>query len=341
MAQTTFLYPTNVMLTEIAQDKLPTLTLADPIFRHFPMVDRAYPNVMWEQMDNYVGLQQARGIGGSPTRVKKTGAKRWTFEPGYYGEFELIDEVELTLRRPYGQWSGGIDIGDLIMRYQDKLLNRRLDRIRKIIWDLVKAGTFSVASPEGGTIHTDIYPIQTFDATVGWGTPLTSTPLADFRAVQLKHRGHSVSFGSGSEAFMNQVTVNHLLSNTNQTDVAGRRVTGLLSVLNLDEINRILAGENLPTIVVYDEGYLDESSVFQPFIPDDFVIVIGKRTDGSPLGEYQMTLNVNNPDMGAGAYMKVIDHGDDRVPRTVEIHDGHNGGPAMFFPSGVVTMDVT
>jgi hypothetical protein len=37
--------------------------------------------------------------------------------------------------------------------------------------------------------------------------------------------------------------------------------------------------------------------------------------------------------------MKVVDDAN-RVPRTIEVHDGHNGGIAFFWPSAVVVMTV-
>jgi len=104
--------------------------------------------------------------------------------------------------------------------------------------------------------------------------------------------------------------------------------------------------DNLPNIVPYDMGYLADpatpggASTFVPFIPDATAIVIGKRTDGAPIGNYQMVRNATNPDMGPGAYMKVIDRGEIQVPRAIEVHDGHNGGPAIFFPSAIVRMSV-
>jgi MOSC domain-containing protein YiiM len=70
------------------------------------------------------------------------------------------------------------------------------------------------------------------------------------------------------------------------------------------------------------------------------VVIVGRRTDGAPIGNYQMVRNVNNPGMAAGAYMKVIDRGEIEVPRTIEVHDGHNGGPTLTFPSALVRMSV-
>lgn len=333
-------YPTSSELEQIAQTKMPRLMADRPVFDIFPTTDSDNYLLLWEQKDNYLGLSQVRGLNGMPARVNKVGAKRWQMQPGVYGEFIIIDEVELTTRRQWGSYGNPIDISDLVMDAQDQLLQRRLDRIEYQIWTLLVSGTFSVSGPDGAVMHTDSYTTQTFAASPGWGTIATATPLADFRAVQLKSRGYSVNFGGGSIAYANRKTTNNLLSNTNAADLYGRRTQGLGTFNSLDQVNQLFLGDDLPKVIPYDEGYLDSSGTFQPFIPDNKVIVIGKRPAGQTLGEYRYTRNANNSDLGPGAYQKVIDNGERHVPRLIEVHDGHNGGTVIFFPSAVVIMSV-
>jgi len=340
----TYTYPTTLELAKIAQDKISNLVTNRPVFSILPIVNKDAINLRWEQMDNYTGLQQIRGKNGPPQRVKRVGGKAYIMEPGVYGEFVVVDEQELLERRPWGQFDGSVSIDDLVMEGQDQLLGRRLDRIEKIGWDLLATGTFSVAGPDGAVLQTDSFSLQTFSAGVAWATFATATPLANFRAVQLLSRGHSVNFGGSAKAYMNRVTFNNMISNTNANDIAGRRTSGITSVLNLGEVNSVLAGEDLPQIEIFDGGYQDDTNTFQPFIPNAKVVVIGQRTDNSPIGEYRMVRNVNNPGMAPGAYMEVIDRGESgpgrQIPRTIEVHDGHNGGPVIYFPSAIVIMSV-
>lgn len=335
-----FVYPTSAELREVEQTLIPRLTQEDPIFDLFPIVDKDDHRLIWEQKDNYKGLQQVRGLAGQPARVKRVGAKRYDMEPGVYGEFIPLDEKELTIRRRYGTFGEPVSIADLVREAQDQLLVRRVDRARWILWTLLGYGTFSVPAPNGAIVHTDSFPIQTYTASVPWSTVATATPLANFRAIQLLGRGQSANFGTGAIAFMNRTTFNRMVSNTNATDIAGRRTSGLLTVLNLKEINGVLAGEGLPMVVIYDEGYIDDNDVFQLYIPDGVVIVVGQRPAGQKVGEYRMTINLNNPNGQAGAYTRVIDHINDRVPRSIEVHDGHNGGPVLWFPGAVIRMNV-
>lgn len=331
-----FTYPTNSRLREVEMDLLPRLSADRPIFDILPMTDLDAATMMWEQRDNITGLQQPRGLGGPPPRVINLGGKLWNVNPGYYGEFLLLDETQLTLRRQYGDFSKPVSIDDLVMEAQEQLLQRRLDRIEATGWTLLSTGTFSALGPSGQVMHQDTFTLQTFTAGVAWATVATATPLANLRAMQLLARGHSVDFGGRATLYINRVTANNLLANTNAADLYGRRTAGLGTFENIEQINTLLAGEDLPKIRVYDAGYLDSTGTFQPFIANAKGVLVGRRSSGVALGQYQMTRNANNADLGPGAYTRVIDRWDQEVPRSIQVHDGHNGGPAIFYPTAVV-----
>lgn len=336
---TDLIYPQAIELNMIAQEYIPRLEANRPVFTWFPIRNVDAPHISWEQEDNWAGLQQLRGLGGQPNKVQRPGGKRLLVSPGIYGEFMNLDEVELTERRQWGTFNQPIDVTDLVVKCQKQLLVRRYDRIEKIMWDLITTGTFSVAAPFGGFVYSGTYTFQSYNAST-WGTAATATPLADMRAVQLKSRGKSVRFDQSALALMNRTTLNKMLVNTNAADIYGRRTDGLATANSLPAVNALLSGEGLPNFAVYDEGYYDDSNTFQLFIPDDVVVVVGNRVDGSPIGFYSMTRNANNPGMAPGPYMKLVDDPDD-VPRLVTVHDGHNGGPEMRFPSAIVIVDVS
>lgn len=333
----TYTYPSAAELRAIEQEKLPVLIQDDPIFSILPLDEVDDDLLIWEQMDNYTGLQQIRGLNGEPSRVKQVGAKSYMMRPGVYGEFIRVDEEQLTRRRQLGTFGTPINIDDLVMRAQDQLLNRRIDAIRYIGWTLLTTGTFSIANPNGGLpMHTDTFPLQTFDAATSWATTATATPLADLRAMQLLSRGRGVDFGPRATLYVNRVTANYLLSNTNANDIGGKRTSGLANIMSLADVNALLTGESLPNIAIYDEGYVDESGTFVPFIADLTGVLVGRRTSGASIGNYRMTRNANNPNLEPGAYTKVIDKGETEVPRIIDVHDGHNGGPVLYFPSAIV-----
>ena len=280
---------------------------------------------------------------------------RFRDTPGYYGEHIDITESEITRMRQPGEFGAPIDITDLITKRQDQLLLRYLDRLELNIWNLVLNGSISVPAATGAIIDSRAYLRQTFTSSVNWSVAATSTPLADFRAVKLLARGHSVDFGSGSTAYMNQTTANQLLVNTNAADLYGRRTAGLGTFNNMDEVNQLLLGDDLPKIQVYDETYLADGTVNLQatdltlygtptlFIPTGYVIVVGRRVNSEPVGNFLETKNAQNPDNKPGPYMFVADNIDsfERVPRKVAVHHGYNGFPCLLFPSAVCVMNVT
>ena len=334
----TYSYPTNLELRQIERNLLPVLEENDPIFQIMPSRDVDSAFVAWEQEDDFVGLQQVRGMNGKPGAVASRGGKRFVLTPGVYGEYATVDEQQITERRGYGNFNQPIDVSDLVRGRQDQLLTRELNLRRYIGWKLLTAGTFSILR-DGVAMHTDTFALTTY-AGSAWSTPGSDTPLADFRGVKLLARGKSVNFGARAKAYMNSTMVNRVLGNTNSSDLGGRRTGGGNTFNSLADVNKILMDNDLPQIVEYDEGYLDDSGTFQLFLPNNKVAIIGARTDGGRIAEYQMTRNANNPNEAPGSYVKVVDEPNE-VPRCIEVHRGHNGGPAIYYPSAIVIMTTT
>lgn len=349
-----FLYPSAFLLKEIEQDLIPQLQAEDKtLFGDILKVENADTDQLeWEQMDNYQGLQQPRGLNGNPLPVVRTGARAFATEPGYYGEFEMVEEKELTRRRPYGQLTGTIDVRDLTGQMQLKLLQRRTDRQRWNAWQLLTSGRLLVSKRTGGYEHRASYNFTTLTASPAFSNPATATPLAFFRTLKLQGRGTSSKFGREAKVYMNAVTINRILNNTNANDIGGRfRITNtgvLAGQVSLEDVNAIFLGNDLPQIVEYDEGYLSDGTdgytrgQFVPFIPDGYGVAIGKRPNNRPVMYYRMTRNANNADLGPGPYMFVVDslQTGKPVPRRLEVHDGHNGGIAVEFASAVKILNV-
>lgn len=332
----TFTYPSNAEINEIAQAKLPRLEQDRKIFEIMPIEEKDASLILWDQRDNYTGLQNLRGINGSPPLIRKTGAKQYQERPGYYGEGELIDEIDLTERRKLGTFGEPASIDDLTMQIQDKLLQRRLDRIEWIGWTLLTTGQFVVSTGLGTVAHQGAYALQSYTAAIPWSTVATATPLGNLRAMKLLGRAFSTVFNRTSTLYINQVTANNLISNTNAADLYGRRTSGLGTFNNLLEINQLVMGDDLPTIEVYDEGYLNDSNTFVPFIADGKGVLVGKRPANAPVAKYIMTRNANNPTMAPGAYMYIKDYREEGDAPSIGVYDTHNGGPIVEFPGSII-----
>lgn len=337
----TFGYPLSSDITQIAQEKMARLQKDRPIFDIMPTKNVDSNVLRWDQLGNFTGLQQARGLNGEFARVNRIAQKTFLMTPGVYGEHVTIDETELTERRKIGTFGTPIDISDLVMQNQDYLLSRELDRVEKICWDLLVNGTFSVIGPNNAVMAGDSYTTQTFSAGVTWSTLSTAVPLQNFRSVKLLHRGHSAVFGRKAKAYANSATINNMLQNANSNDLFGRRSRYGATLNNVGNYNEILMDNDLPMLVEYDETYQDDTDTPQLFIPNGKVVVVGDRPAGQTVGEYRFTRNANNPGMAPGPFMDVVDTIDQGLPpRNIKVFRGHNGGPVLYFPQAVVVMSV-
>ena len=331
-------FPSNAELQLVAQEKRATLTLNDPIFTYFPIETRNTDVVMWEQMDSYTGLAQVRGMNGQFARVNPKGGKRYIMAPGYYGEVSTVDEQMLTSLRPFGNLIGTLDATTLVLQKQEQMLSREIDRMRQVLWLLAVAGTFSVQSEIGSIIHTDSYPVQTAVGST-WATRATATPLADLFALNILGWGRGVRFDSTATAYYNQTTINNLINNQNPNDLFGKRKAIGASVFSIADVNQIMLDNNLPIIHVWDDGYLDDTGVFQLFIPNGKGVVFGKRIDGSQVGACIETRNASNPGSAPGPYNAVVES--ERPPKLIEVFRGTNWGPAIMFPGSVISHNVS
>jgi hypothetical protein len=335
----TYAFPEAVELEEIEQKFLPRLTANGPFFENFEFEGTEYSDIRWDQEDNYIGLMGIRGYGGKPNRVIRANYKTYSAQPGVYGEFIALEEEELTRRRRAASFNTLIPVYDMVAKCQEQLLTRRINIQEKILADLVITGTYSVTDVGGSVLKTDSYTPVTSSVSTPWSTHSTSTPIQDIRTVQLLSLGLSVDFGAEATLWMNRVTANHMLANTNTNDLGGRRLTGLHPANSLPDINMILAGEDLPQIKVYEGGYYpDGGGSFTRFIPTGKAVLFGKRLSGAKIGSFMYTLNRQSPGGAPKPYTRVIDHSGTEIPGSIEVHDGFNGGPTVKFPSAMVVM---
>ncbi len=336
----TLIFPTSAEIMEIAQQKMPRLTQDRPIFDIMPIraVDEWF--LLLEQLDDITGLQSVAGLNGEPAMVTPLGLSQYQIQPGVYREGIAITEDEMATRRKAGTFGDSIDLSDLIMQRQDQLLQRRLDRIEYIGWTVLATGAFAISNPQGIIMHQDAFPVQTYVAPVAWSNASTSAPLADLSAVQLLSRPWSVDLGAAATAYMNRGTFNNLRANNNAADMYGRRSSGYGTINDLGGINQLFKSDDLPQVMIYDQTYKTSQTSATTFIPDNTVIIIGKRPAGQRVAEYRMTRNAANPDLAPGPCMKVIDEGEIKYVRRVTVYDGHNGGPVIQYPKAVVILKV-
>lgn len=349
-----YVYPTAAEFFEIGQDLINEGKAGRQGLMIAPTVTKNTFNVRWGQQDNYHGLQQMRGLDGQPPRVQRIGSATYTYEPGVYGEFTQITETELLKRAIPGHPEIRIPVDDLVMADARLLTARELDGMEAKIWQLLATGTLSVplGGPNAPLSWSDTYTIQTYSPVVPWSTLSTATPITNMQTIQQLSVGHSSIFGPDATMYMNQVTANRLINNSNSADFGGKRDMYGATLNNLPALNSYFQKQNLPKVEINDRGYqllplsgpiTAPTTQFKKFIPDGTAILVGKRPDNSNVLEFQQTINAMNPGFAAGPYQFIKDfsagiNAPKEVPPRLEVHRGMNGGLAILFPSAIVAI---
>lgn len=354
-----FTYPSSRTLRRIAPERIVDLQRPRPTFQVFPVRDYTVWRLEWEQRDNYRGFQQLRGLNGQPSYVAMQGGKRFSQEPAVFGEYMPLDEAQMTVRASMAGTAlgdipaneevgfGAVDVTDLVLERQQYLSLRETDLLEFCHWAMLLNGTFTLLGPNGAQ-YVSTYATQTATMT-DWTDLDNATPYFDLLGLSALTIGKSVVFNNQAQMWINSTTAMNLMRNRNPNDIGGMRTAfgvagGFIRAgvpMTVEDINTIFRGANIPLINVYDEGYNRESDgAFVRWLPDMVGSIWGRRTNGDPLGEYRMVRNANNATYAPGRYSKVIDTLDREVPRKISVHQGHNGGLVLFYPSAVIRANV-
>lgn len=299
------------------------------------------------------GLQPWRGNGQEPP-VQKDNYNRHgrncVFNPGYWGETKSISEFELARSaEPVSgsNWTPGqpLDARNEISRIQSRQTVRMLYRMEKSIWDTLLTGRYVAMDEAGQQVDEQFFAVQHVRPTVDWDDTASAAPLATLRSLPELFRGSSASFlGEDVQYWMNITTLNRLLENRNTNDIGRGAVSACCNTVNLGWVNGQLAAQGLGKIYVYDNRWVDERDNVHLFLPDGYVLVIGKRPDTPRPGNYYLTKVINNGlkldgnDKGIWYFLR--DHGQEQVSKKITVGTGHNGGPIIEYPEMVISIKV-
>lgn len=339
------IYPTNAEMQMLQAELLPRFGEGRLGLSLLPFRESMMNQIVFNSPDIFRGLQNWRGLDKSP----KTPEDRYNWygtncvvDPGYWADCDYITEHDITKLAAPGTWAEPVNLVEHTTRLQERLLERRFNRVEFNIWQSLVYGYYQALNEAGQVIHQQQYNIQMVTSGIPWSDQDNATPIQDFRCIQLLGRGTSASFGPEAVAYMNRVTANCLMRNRNPNDLGNLQITACceLALFGMDAINRKMAANGLPRFEVYDEGFVDESGNFHTYIPDGRVIIMGRRPGDVPLGNYWMTRNMLGCSVDAGFYTMINDNCQTGgVPRKITITDGHNGGPAVHYPRAVVSLE--
>lgn len=337
----------NAVLQSAAREKLPKITLDNPMFKYLcPITQDDADQVLWDQDDDIKGLMTPRIANAEFATVQRVGTKQMRMDPSKFGEKIVMTEDLMTRSRKNGEWGTIIDLSYQQAKDQDQLLTRAIDRIMNVAAKFHTDGEYYI-NINGSMVLAQKFTIQTFTSPIPLTTYATATPIADLRALKAQYgRISSAKFGSSAVILMNSVSLNALFANQNPGDLYGRYVSGraVAQPMNPSNLDAIMLQEDLPRIVEWDDAYFDENGVAQPHLPDGKAIVIGNRPDAATPSEFVFTANMNNiqsPGAQSDAELRLSDiyynFELDRDPILGKSSMGFNGGLAPKHPRAFVS----
>lgn len=351
----TYTFLESAVYNRIAPDLVQTQANDNPIFQKFPIRQLNAARLRWSIKENYRGLMNLRGYDGAPTRVLRPGENLYEVNPGVFGEFGQLDEMELTERArslPMDM-TVPIDVSDMVTEWQAVLTTRLVQRMCQMAWGVALMHNLTILFPQGGPGFTESFPGQTMTVAVLWSDPMNSTPIHDLRQLQFVYgRGTSNDFQQKAEAWMNGRTAQYIMQNRNPADAGGIRGDLGATIFNsVDEFNKILLASGAPKICIFDGSPQMDTAPNTPFvnnnyamyIPDGVVWVCAARPGGDLPGAFLYTRHMVNGG-GTQPYAFVDDYTKSephpQVPPKIIIQQGFNGGPVQERPTQTVTMMV-
>ena len=345
----------SAVYNRIAPDLIQTQAEQDPIFQKFPIRELNAARLRWSIKDNYRGLMNLRGYDGAPTRVLRPGETLFETNPGVFGEFGQLDEMELTERAKGfpADMTVPCDVGDMVSEWQMVLTVRQAQRMAQMAWGLATTHNLTILFPQGGAGFTESYAGQTMTVAVLWSDPMNSTPIHDLRQLQFLYgRGTSNNFQQQAEAWMNGRTAQYIMQNRNPADAGGIRGDLGATIFNsVDEFNKILLASGAPKICIYEGAYQADqqpgaafvNNNYVQYLPDGVVWVCAARPGNDLPGAFYYTRHMVNgggtkPYAFVDDYTKAEPH--PAVPPKIVIHQGFSGGVVQERPTQTVTMMV-
>jgi hypothetical protein len=328
-----------VTIRRLAQRKLPRL-MENRLGLELLPITKVNANVItYERLGVFRGLMASRHVSGPAGRTRLPGGESWSAPPGYYATTTVIGEQDMINRRELGSWTDWDGDAKQTGLASDQITQQMLDRMEKNVFDLLFTGGYVVRDQAGTETQRTIYPVQEFTPVTAFSNRASSTPLAYLRdtIATLEAQGNSVDYRGGT-LLCNRATANELVNNQNPADIGGKRLANGATPNALQDVNSLLMANDLPTIQIYNEGYHPEVGGHELFLPNGKIALIGKRTDGEPIGESCVTRAGQNPNAAPDWFLFVRDFRQE-VPCRVEVTGGFNGGPKLFYPEALARIN--
>jgi hypothetical protein len=346
----TYRFPTNVSVDGVLQEYRIVQREELLGLSWMPFEDLYTQRVITDFLDRDRGATAPHNMGADPKIGNRPGSNRVEFTPIPHKETDILTEADILMPATLGTLGGVLDLSTEIGRITKARADKNFIRAEMEIWQALKG---HLVIHENGIRVDETFPVQSYDAVVDWDELDTARPLHDFNQIALKSRFTGGS-AVGAEAAMNTVTASWLLENRNEADLKGFQNQNFLNLTySVEEVNKILAGRGLPTIRVYDLGYVDDNDGEVHFLADGEVVVKFKRSGPQTIGGYGLTPTAHREVNGqpAPGFFSIIEVNGQPNPGAVtvqtlgsgknpkiEITGGFYGGPRLRFPRSIVNV---
>jgi hypothetical protein len=298
-------------------------------------------DIEYDVLEASRGMTKAHLIGTDPKVATLAGQSRKRMGTGYWKETYRIGEDELLFARQAGTYNQRAGRDQVLQRAKelDDRLETRLEWLR---WQPLVNGQLAV--DEDGVKYTVDYSLPEANLPVlednsCWSVKTGCDPLADIGTWLLLFRGTGAR---GVEAYFNQKVAGYLAQSQAIRDLLrGTQYAKTLSAQNITEALKLL----LPKIdfICYDEGYTDENSNFNPFIPDDRFIIRGQGPVNELMMDFASTISLHNGTLERplpGKFAVIEDKSGENKNPFVDITVGIYGLPRVFHPNWIISAKV-
>lgn len=309
--------------------------------RFCPVRDHFAKDIEFDVLEAATGMTRAHVVGADPKVVKLPGQSRKRMGTGYWKETYRINEDELLFARQAGTYNQRAG-RDLVLQRAKEMDDRLETRIEWLRWQPLVSGALTV--DEDGVKYTVDYNVPAgnlpaLEGNARWSDSTNADPLSDIMTWMQLFRGTGAR---GVEAYFNLKVAGYLAKSAKfQTLLKNTAYAKLLSPNNVSEALKLLFPQL--TFILYDEGYVDDSGNFQPFVPDDRFIIRGQGQAGELMMDFASTISLHNGTLEKpqpGKFAVIEDKSSQNKNPYVDITVGIYGLPRLFHPNWVVSAKV-
>jgi len=333
-------FPSTREITHIVRNRT-----VDPkrfIGRSFCPIRPVYSGeIEFDVIEAVQGMTAAHNLGADPKLVKTAGMKTKKIGTGHWKETKRIDEKELLYARTagtYNERAGRLLVVEGALKLDDRLETR----IEWLTWQPIVGGQITIN--ENNVKYTVVYDIPDkhkpviADAAKKWSNP-DADIVGDITSWMLLYRGTGAK---AKKAYFNLKVAGYIAANNGIKGLLkNTSYAEFLSAVNVTGALKLLFPEI--EFVTYDEGYVDEKGVFNPFISDDRFIMVGEGQPGEDMMDFGTTISLHNGGLDQpqpDKFSIVEDKSEQEKNPYIDVTVGIYGLPRLYHPNWIVTAKV-